>query len=174
MKNGLHRDLGAYIRDFHLPPYDRIPDMGLYLEQTVKYVNSCVAAFPEMQLTASMVSNYVKKGLISSPVKKLYDRQQIAHLIFIAAAKLSTSIDNLSLMLVIQLATYPTDVAYEYFRLELRNMLEYVFGLKALPELVGSEELTEQKIMLRNAITAIAHKMYIETYLAELRKEMDD
>jgi len=170
----MNRDLSGYVKDFYLPTYEQIPDMGLYLEQTVKYVNNCFENFPEMQLTASMVSNYVKKGLISNPVKKLYYREQIAHLIFIAATKLSTSIDNLSIMLVLQLATYPTEVAYEYFRMELRNMLEYVFGLKELPELIGSRENTEQKIMLRNAITAIAHKMYIEIYLAELRHEMND
>jgi len=169
----MYRNLSGYVKDFYLPPYDQIPDMGLYLEQTVKYVNRCYEAFPEMQLTPSMVSNYVKKGVISNPVKKLYYREHIAHLIFIAATKLSTSIDNLSLMLVLQLATYPTDVAYEYFRLELRNMLEYVFGLKELPEIVGKDK-SEQKIMLRNAVTAIAHKMYMEIYLAELRKEMKD
>lgn len=173
MKSEIYRDLSGYVRDFDLPPYEQIPDIGLYLEQTVKYVNACFAGFPDMQLTASMVSNYVKKGLISNPVKKLYRREQIAHLIFIAAAKLHTSIDNLSLMLLLQLSTYPTEVAYEYFRAELRNMLEYVFGLKELPELVGSMEMTEQKIMLRNAITAIAHKLYTELYLAELRKEMN-
>lgn len=172
MRNDIYRDLSGRISDFNLPPYGQIPDMGLYLEQTVKYVNSCFVSFPEMQLTPSMVSNYVKKGLISNPVKKQYGRQQIAHLIFIAAAKLSTSIDNLSLMLILQLATYPTEVAYEYFRLELRNMLEYVFGLKELPERVGSDVFTEEKVMLRNAITAIAHKMYMEVYLDELRREM--
>ena len=34
-------------------------------------------------------------------------------------------------------------------------------------------EMTEQKVMLRNAITAIAHKMYTEIYLDELRKELN-
>ena len=81
----MNRDLSGYVKDFYLPTYEQIPDMGLYLEQTVKYVNNCFENFPEMQLTASMVSNYVKKGLISNPVKKLYYREQIAHLIFIAA-----------------------------------------------------------------------------------------
>ena len=155
------------VLDFKLPKYSEIPNVGLYLEQTVKYINSYFKSFPEMELTGSMVSNYVKKGLISNAVKKQYGREHIAKLIFITVAKLSVSIDNLALMLSVQKSTYETSVAYEYMRLELMNMLEYVFGRKELPEKVGVEN-TEQKYLLRTAIIAVAHKMYLEKYMAVL------
>ena len=51
--------------------------MGLYLDQTVQYVNLHFRAFPGVELTGSMVSNYVKKGLISHPVRKKYTRDQL-------------------------------------------------------------------------------------------------
>ena len=59
---------------FHLPRYQEIPDVGLYLVQAAKYINSCMAPLGETALTSSMISNYVKKGLIGNPVK---DRKSV-------------------------------------------------------------------------------------------------
>lgn len=170
MNTEMKRDLSAGIRDFRLPAYDQIPDVGLYLEQTVKYINAFFAPFPDMELTASMVSNYVKKGLVPNAVKKQYYRQQIAYLIYISVAKVSVSIDNINLMLQIQQDSYPIDTAYEYFRKELKNVLDYVFGLKDKLDNVGVED-TEQKFLLRKAVIAFAHKMYLDLYFAALREE---
>ena len=74
------------IQGFHMPRYQDIPNMGLYLEQTTKYLNHFLAPLGCMEVTSSMVSNYVKKGLIPSPVKKQYGADQIAYLFFIAVA----------------------------------------------------------------------------------------
>ena len=167
MRNNIDRDLSVCLDDFSLPKYEEIPDVGLYLEQTVKYINSYFKSFPEMELTGSMVSNYVKKGLISNAVKKQYHREQIAQLIFVTVAKLAVSIDGLALMLSVQKSTYETSVAYEYMRMELMNLLEYVFGKKEVPEKIGVEN-TEQKYFLRTTITAVAHKMFLDKYMAVL------
>ena len=50
------------IDGFRLPRYAQIPDVGLYLEQVVRYVNTHLAPLGEPELTSSMVSNYVKQG----------------------------------------------------------------------------------------------------------------
>ena len=173
MKNIIDRDLGPSIRDFHLPGYSEIPDVGLYLEQTTKYVNSFFHAFPDMTLTPSMVSNYVKKGIVPNPVRKQYYRDQIAYLIYICVIKVSMSMDNIGLMLRLQQATYSLDVAYEYFRQELENVLGYVFGVKDALDNIGVES-SEQKILLRKAIIAAAHKMYLEKYFAVLKDGADE
>ena len=167
MRTSVNCDLSVCLDEFALPAFEEIPDVGLYLEQTVKYINSFFKSFPTIELTGSMVSNYVKKGLISSPQKKLYNREQIAQLIFVAVAKQTMSIDGLALMLSVQNSTYATKIAYEYFRLELMNLLEFVFGRKAIPDAVGVEN-TEQKYFLRAAITAVAHKMFLDVYMAKL------
>lgn len=57
------------ISGFRLPRYEQIPDVGLYLEQTVRYVNSFLAPLGEVELTASMASNYVKHKLLPAPGK---------------------------------------------------------------------------------------------------------
>lgn len=55
-------------RDYRMPRYKEIPNVGLYLEQTVKYINECLAPI-EISITPSMLSNYVKKGYIDRPIK---------------------------------------------------------------------------------------------------------
>ena len=72
---------------FSLPRYEEIPDIGLYLDQTAKYINSYLEPLGEMSITPSMISNYVKHGLVENPIKKQYGQEQIAYLFFIAIAK---------------------------------------------------------------------------------------
>ena len=72
------RRVAACAAGFALPRYRDLPAVGLYLDQTVQYVNACFRTFCGVELTPSMVSNYVKKGILSHPVKKKYTREQIA------------------------------------------------------------------------------------------------
>lgn len=162
--------ISSTIADFRLPAYMEIPDVGLYLEQTSKYISDFIAPLQVPPMTGSMISNYVKKGLITSPVRKQYSREQIAQLIFIALAKAVMSIDDLHLMMDIQRRTYPSQVAYDYFHNELSSALACVFdGTDALPP-VG-EDATDQKVMLRNMIIALAHKVYLDKLFVLLRCE---
>lgn len=146
---------------FSLPHYSEIPDVGFYLEQVTRYISQLLLPLGEGNITGSMVSNYVKKGLVSNPVKKRYSREQIAYLIFIALAKSVLSLDDLALFIQMQRDSYDTEVAYEYFRDELLNVLDFVFGQKLVLEDVGQDS-TDEKKMLRYTIIAIAHKIYLE------------
>lgn len=162
--------IAASIRDFHLPAYSEIPDVGLYLEQVAKYISDYLSPLGYGAMTGSMISNYVKKGLISSPVRKQYNREQIAQLIFIASAKAVLSMDDLNLMLNLQRKTYSSQIAYDYFRAELSNVLDYVFGLKGEMDNVGVD-VTDEKMMLRKTIIAAVHKVYLDKFFAVLRGE---
>lgn len=154
---------------FILPKYHEIPDMGLYLDQVTKYINEYFAPFPAFTLTSSMISNYVKKGLVDNPDHKLYGRDQIAYLIFIAVAKSVLSLDNLILMIKLQQASYEPQVAYDYFCLEFKNVLHYVFGLKDTLESVGVDN-TEEKAMLRSTIITAAYKLHLEEFFQTVRE----
>ena len=95
MKNETLQRIAASVNGFHLPRYNEIPNVGLYLEQTAKFITEYYAPLGEYGLTTSMISNYVKKGLLNNPVKKQYNREQIAYLLFIALAKNVLSLDAL-------------------------------------------------------------------------------
>lgn len=158
------------IESFHLPKYNEIPNVGLYLEQTAKYICEALAPIYDNAITASMISNYVKKKLVENPVKKQYDREQIAYLIFIVIAKNVLSMDNISLTIEVQRNSYKSADAYNYFASEFEDILSYVFGLKNYPQ-ETDENFSDEKRMLRNIIITIAHKIYLEKYFDLIRKK---
>ena len=172
MKQNSKEEIKNLIKDFSLPRYSDIPNVGLYLEQVVKYISEYLSPLGSFSLTGSMVSNYVKKGLVENPVKKQYDRKQIASLIFIAVAKNVLSMDDFLLLFKMQEKTYEPKRAYDYFCNELENVLGYVFGLKGI-ETIGSDS-NDTKTMLRNTIIAVAYKVYLDKYLAVLHSEEDN
>ena len=75
-----NRQLNDALKNFAMPDYDQIPDVGLYLDQVARFINSFLGDFPEMQVTPSMISNYAKQKLIDRVNKKTYTRDQIAAL----------------------------------------------------------------------------------------------
>ena len=154
--------MAACIERFRMPRYREIPDVGLYLDQTVKYVNRYLAPLGCMEITSSMVSNYVKKGYISNPVHKQYDASQIAYLFFISVAKSVLSMENIARLFDMQKQMYTAEVAYDFFCAEIENMLQYTFGLKDQLDEVGTpEDKSETKTMLRSTIIAVTHIIYL-------------
>ena len=172
MKQETKQQLAQSIRDFHLPRYHEIPNVGLYLDQATKYVGEHLAPLGEYTLTPSMIRNYVSKGLIGNPVKKQYGREQIAYLFFIAVAKNVLSMENLSLFISIQKESYSVKKAYDYFCAELENVMEYAFGIKSELANVGNDE-TEEKHMLRNTIITAAYKLHLDCCFDVIRADYE-
>jgi len=161
MEQRIKDAIRASVQNFKLPDYHEIPDVGLYLDQTATYVSEHLAPLQCLSITPSMISNYVKKDLIENPVKKLYHRDQIAYLIFIATAKSVLSLEDIQLLIGLQRQTYTPEVAYQYFCREFENILFFIFGLKDTLEEVGVDT-SDEKTMLRNTIITVAHKVYLD------------
>lgn len=89
------------MNSIHLPNWEQLPDIELYLDQVLLYVNQVTSLSPETSkgLTSSMINNYVKQGYMSKPSKKKYGKQQIARLIAITILKNSFSIQEISQVL---------------------------------------------------------------------------
>ena len=141
--------------------------MGLYLEQVSKYITECLAPVSDTGLTGSMISNYVKKKLVTNPVKKQYDREQIAYLLFIAVAKSALSMDEIKLILEMQQTRCNAETAYNYFRSQLEDMLNYVFGLKHAPDTADDEDT--EKTLLRSVLLVFCQKVYLEKALNTIK-----
>ncbi len=169
MEHNVNAQMAEKVAGFRLPRYRELPDMGLYLEQITKYINGFLSPLGCTELTSSMISNYVKKGVLSAPVKKQYSAEQIAYLFFIGFAKSVLSIENIHQLLNIQKKSYRTDIAYDYFCLEFENMLRFTYGLKDAVETVGVTN-TKEKSIFRSIIIAISHIIYINNSLNEVKK----
>lgn len=170
MKEESKQRIAASIQSFHLPRYDQIPNVGLFLEQAAKYVSGYLSGLGEFSLTSSMISNYVKKGLIANPVKKQYGQEQIAYLFFIAVAKSVLSLDALARFIRLQQQTYPLSKAYDYFCDEFENMLRFTFELQDIIELSG-EDSSDEKRLLYTCVAAAVQKIYLEKCLEAVDQE---
>jgi len=162
MNNQITDAISCSMRGFRLPRYHEIPDVGLYLEQTTKYVNQCIRPLGFEDVTSSMIRNYVKQGLITNPIQKQYSAEQIAHLIVLALLKQVTHLDYVSNLFQLLNAheKYTVPVAYDYFCEEMENILYFRFGLKDIADDVGVTSSLEKE-MLRSVVIAVSHIVYL-------------
>lgn len=170
MKPETKLQIAETLKDFRLPRYTEIPNMGLYLEQATKYVGEYLSPLGDYTLTPSMISNYVKKGLIANPVKKQYGREQIAYLFFIAVAKSVLSLDALVGFIKIQQSSYTLPKAYDYFCDQLESLLLFTFEITDQLALHG-EDSTDEKRLLFTCMVAAVQKVYLEKCLEAIAKE---
>ena len=160
MEKKIQDALAASVGAFRMPRYADLPDVGLYLEQTTKYINYTLKPLACVEITGSMIRNYVKMGLVANPVKKKYGANQIAHLLCVTLLKQVMPLDYISQLFERQKAIYTDPVAYDYFCTELENVLYFRFGLKETVDKVGVTSSVE-KDMLHSAIIAVSHIIYL-------------
>jgi len=104
--------------NFSYPKWEEIPNIDLYLDQVLLYVNQvCAPISPDKEkgLTASMVNNYVKHGYLTKPDKKKYQRKQIARLIAITTLKSVFSIQEIAQTLNTLQTQASSDQLYDAF-----------------------------------------------------------
>ena len=104
--------------NFSYPKWEDIPNIDLYLDQVLLYVNQvCAPISPDKDkgLTASMVNNYVKHGYLTKPDKKKYQRKQIARLIAITTLKSVFSIQEIAHTLNTLQSQASSDQLYDAF-----------------------------------------------------------
>ena len=146
--------VAACAAGFALPRYNDLPSVGLYLDQTVQFVNGYFRSFCGVELTPSMVSNYVKKGVVDHPIRKKYTRDQIASLMYT--------------LFKMQREHCSAGTAYDIFCEELETSLSVVFGGKtAQPEIT----LNDERLLLRSTIFAAVNKIYLDCCFDALRQE---
>ena len=167
MENTIKKNMVQSIQTFTLPKYEQLPNIGLYLEQTTQYINTCLKPLGCIEITNSMIRNYVKMGIVSNPVQKQYYADHIAHLICIALLKPVVSLEHIYDLFSRQRQIYSDEIAYNYFCMELENILYFRFGLKEEVEDIGIT-CSFEKEMLRSAIVAVSHIIFLNACFEQL------
>ena len=89
-------------RDFHLPDWESLPQLGLYMDQVIlllrQYLGPLNRGEEDKPITASIINNYVRLKVMPPPVKKKYSRVHLASLIIICVLKQSLSISDIQKM----------------------------------------------------------------------------
>lgn len=151
--------------EFRMPRFREIPNVGLYLEQTVNYINECIGPL-DLTITSSMLSNYVKKGYVDRPVKKQYNAEQIAYLIFMSIVKQTLTMENISMLFQMQKKTYSAEEAYNYFCEELENRLKKLFAGDYSD--CRPLDMTSEKKILTSVVIAISNIIYLNFCFHEM------
>lgn len=149
---------------YRCPRYAHLPEIPLYRDQVLDAIERYTAPFfsdrSEPPLTAAMINNYVKLQLIEPPVKKRYDRDQIARLYFICLLKQVMSISELRDLLTIQRRSYPLEQAYDYFCTELEKALQATFGTRDFSLPSSAQKTTPESELVRSLALCFANKMF--------------
>ena len=102
-----------------LPRWEELPDIELYMDQVLILVERYLGSMsgPDgRNLTASMVNNYVKQGVMPPPVRKKYGKIHLAYLLMICCLKAAIPIAAIRTLLEKQLADMPLEKVYAGFR----------------------------------------------------------
>ena len=93
-------DLLERLRTQRPVEWDQLPDFSLYMDQVLSYMDRQVIRFDEDDgLTAAMVNNYTKSGLVPRAEGKKYNREHLAYLTAICVLKRVMSTRDMDLLI---------------------------------------------------------------------------
>lgn len=130
MNNDLHTFKEQMLK-LRLPRWDELPDLGLYSDQVLSFVESCLN-FADIEynstiITKSMINNYAKLGLMPRPIKKKYYREHIGYLIIITLLKQILSITEIKTGIELQVQRSTYESAYNLFCDEMEDSIRLIF-----------------------------------------------
>ena len=151
------------ITNIHIPRWNELPNLDLYLDQLVTILEKNLKEFignkEETIITKTMINNYVKQGLIKPPRKKKYNRLHIATLFVICILKQIYSINDINELIMLAIKTAKFNSAYDQFCEALEKAILYTFsGI----EYTITEDITFEQLLLKSVAQSFASKLYVE------------
>lgn len=158
---------------FHCPRWAQLPALPLYMDQVIMLLQAAVEPFSdekERVLTASMVNNYVKQGLIPAPEKKRYTSDHVARLVMVTVLKRVLPMAEISQTIQVLVDAYGMEEGYDLFCQRLEDMLALAFGANS--QVIGPVEMegTAQD-PLNAALAALMGRFLVQARLRALAGE---
>ena len=95
-----HTELLDRLRTQRPVAWEQLPDFALYMDQVLSYMDRQVIRFDDDDgLTAAMVNNYTKGGLVPRAEGKKYSREHLAYLTGICVLKRVLSTRDVDLLI---------------------------------------------------------------------------
>ncbi len=159
--------MNSNISDFHVPRWEELPNIDLYLDQVVTlledYLKNLVSLKDDDKkdkvITKTMINNYVKHGILKPPVNKKYNRTHLARLIVICILKQVYSINDINALIKLALETSGIEISYNKFCIVIEKSIDSTFNKK---DFTYDEEMTEERYILKNVVQSFANKLYVE------------
>ena len=162
------------ILEFHLPRFNELPDIDLYMDQVLNIIENSLIIFSsendENIITKSMINNYVKQNVIEKPFKKRYKKLHVAYLIIISILKKVLSISEISK--IINNQDYEVEEFYNMFCNELEYSLKSTFLNESKDEQTKLIDDNIHNKILVAATRAFANKVYVQKLIEFNEEEM--
>ena len=165
------------IDQFHIPRWNEIPNVGLYLEQVVTLINSSFSKYIDFQddykhennpiLTKTMINNYVKNQLIDAPTRKLYSRLQIAKLFVICILKQVYSMSEIKVLIKIALKFGTDDETYNNFCDLFEEALYCTYNKK---DFIDPNSSNNSLYLMKSILLSCSYKIYVQNYISKRSK----
>ncbi len=158
--------MNTEIENFHLPRWIELPNIDLYIDQLVSFLEQYLAGYikndnekNEKIITKTMINNYVKQEIIKPPINKKYNKEHISSLFVIFILKEVYSINEIEKLIHLAIETSPIEQAYNRFCSELEKAIRIVFAEK---NYVKNSRLSQEQYILRNVVQSFANKLYVQ------------
>ena len=158
------------IKKFHMPRWNELPEIDLYLDQVVTFIEKYLLDYVQYEndekdnkiITKTMINNYVKQEVIEPPIKKKYNRNNIAYLFVICILKQVFSMNEISSLINIALESADIEYAYNSFCSLFEEAVISIFEKKEFSEVDTSNE---KRYLLKSVLLACGHKIYVQNLI---------
>ena len=164
-------DLQERLRTQRPVEWEQLPDFALYMDQVLSYMDRQFIRFDEADtLTAAMVNNYTKSGLVPRAEGKKYNREHLAYLTAICILKRVMSTRDMDMLIHEELqGSHSVESGYNAFCASLDKALNItVEEMEARP---ADSSLADAAIHF--ALLSYAAGVARSRYVALLRQQKE-
>ena len=164
-------DLQERLRTQRPVEWEQLPDFALYMDQVLSYMDRQFIRFDEDDtLTAAMVNNYTKSGLVPRAEGKKYSREHLAYLTAICILKRVMSTRDMDLLIHEELqGSHSVESGYNAFCASLDKALNItVDEMESRP---AGDSLADAAIHF--ALLSYAAGVASSRYVALLRQQKE-
>lgn len=159
-------DKSNEIVNFHLPRWNELPNIELYIDQVICYLDEYLEKYVGKEkdnhiLTKTMINNYVKNSVLQPTNKKRYNKEHIAKLFIICILKQTYSLVDIANLIDMVTKSTTIDKAYDSFCIELEAAINTVFTGE---EYIIPKNTTYESYILKRVVLSFANKLYVDKF----------
>ena len=153
------------IKNFHIPRWNELPTLDLYMDQVIALIDTTLGAFfseiGAASLTKNMVNNYVKAKIVDAPVNKKYPKLSVAMIIVVYILKNCYATDEIGKLIKLGISLEATEITYNRFCEAIENAVSDVFSGRVS---IYNEEIPgrDNKYLMENFALSFACKVYVQ------------
>lgn len=161
------------ISRIHIPTWNELPEVDLYMDQVIIYIESHIVDFVSKDskfITKSMVNNYVKQNILPAPVNKKYSKTHLAHLIIICLLKQIMPLPDVKTIIDSKLAKESIEDTYNKLGILYKKAVSAIVGFTK--KAYKNQDFTElEDFNIFMTLGANSAKLIIEELLKESNNE---